>query len=167
MKRMILAVLLVGVIGIALVFGLVRVVSAQDDVPATPPAPGYGRWGWMGQGMMGGEYGPMHETMEAALAGKLGLTEDELEERHDQGQTFLQIAEEKGFTVDEARQMMLDARSAALDQMVKDGTLTQEQADWMKQRSGRMMGGTGAGGCLGTGTPRGGGMMGGRWNRGG
>ncbi|MBE0695731.1 MAG: hypothetical protein IH586_02300, partial [Anaerolineaceae bacterium] len=121
----------------------------------------------MGQAMMGGEQGAMHEYMEAALAEKLGLTVQALEDLNDQGQTFWQIAEAKGFTVDEAQQMMLDARNIATDKAVKDGTLTQEQADWMKQRSGSMMGnGNGSGvqgDCMGTGTgtPRGG-RMGGR-----
>ncbi len=164
MKRSITFAMLVGVVGIAL-FGLVGAVSAQGNTPDTTPAPG---WGYGRGGMMGGEYGPMHEAMEAALAEKLGLTVDELEDRHADGQTFWQIAEEKGYTLEEARQMMLDARSEALAQAVADGTLTQEQADWMNSRSGRMMGGYGAGqgGCTGTGTPQGG-RMGGRWSRGG
>ena len=113
--------------------------------------------------MMGGEPGAMHAYMEAALAEKLGLTVKELEDLHTQGKTFWQIAEDKGFTTAEAQQMMLDARTTALDQMVKDGTLTQAQADAMKQRSGQMMGNGGQGGCMGgSGTPRGG-RMGGRW----
>jgi hypothetical protein len=42
---------------------------------------------------------------------------------------------------------MIDARTQAIDQAVKDGKLTQAQADWMKQRgaSGGMMGGRGMG----------------------
>ncbi len=38
---------------------------------------------------------------------------------------------------------MLDARSQAIDLAVADGTLTQEQADWMNSRGGMMFGGTG------------------------
>jgi len=39
---------------------------------------------------------------------------------------------------------MTGARSQALDRAVKDGTLTQEQADWMKQRvAGNGCGGRG------------------------
>ncbi len=110
--------------------------------------------------MLGTGQGPMHEYMETVFAEKLGLTMEELEERQDQGQTFWQIAEEKGYTADEASQMMQDAHSTALDQMVTDGTLTQEQTDWMKNCSGKMLGGNGQGGCTG-----GGGMMGGRWSR--
>ena len=146
MKRYLLLAVLVGVLA---VFGAVSVVSAQDDVP-TPPQPGqgFGRMGMMGSA---NGYGPMHEYMEAALAEQLGLTEEELEERHANGETFWQIAEEQGYTTEEAQQMMVDARNVALDKMVADGTLTEEQAEWMKSRSNRMMGGQGrgAGGCMG------------------
>jgi hypothetical protein len=168
-KRNIIIALLVGIFGIAAVFGLASAVSAQGTTPDTTPAPGWG----MGRGgmMASGSYGPMHDGMQAALAEKLGLTVADLQERQAAGQTFWQIAEEKGYTAEEARQMMLDARGAAIDQAVKDGTLTQDQADWMKSRSGRMMGGqvgTGQAGCMGAGTGTGatrGGMMGGRWGR--
>lgn len=159
MKRfLILAVIL----GIVAAFGVTGVVMAQNPDP-TNPAPGWGG-GRMGGGMMGSEgYGPMHEYMQAALADQLGMTVDELNAAHADGKTFWQIAEEKGFTVEQAQQLMLDARATALDAMVADGTITQEQAEWMKQRGGMMGGGRGmgSGGCMGgngTGTP--GGMMG-------
>lgn len=169
MKRFLIVAVLIGVVAI---FGLASVVSAQDDFPRTPPAPGqgYGRQGG-GMGMMGAqtEAGPMHEYMQAALAESLGLSVEELEKRHADGETFWQIAESKGYSLEQARQMMLDARSAALDALVKDGVLTQEQADWMKNRGGRMSGagmGRGRGGCMGggfdsdgTAAPRG------RWSR--
>jgi len=157
MKRfLIVAVLL----GIAAMFGLVSLVSlvnAQDTEPPAPPAPpapgqGYGRWG-DGPGMMGGyaRHGAMHEDLLPALADALGLTVEALEERHANGETFWQIAEAQGYTFEEARQMMLDARSAALDAMVEDGLLSEDRAEWMKDRSGRMSdggAGHGRGGCM-------------------
>ena len=167
MKRLLfVAVLVVALVG----FGLVQAVSAQDTTPTTPvPGSGYG------MGMMAGVNGtgPMHEYMQKALAEKLGITESELEALYAQGKTFWQIAADKGFTTEQAQQMMVDARNAALDAMVKDNVITQEQADWMKNHmSGRGFG-RGGGGCMGgftgnnsgTNTP-GGGMMGrrgGRW----
>lgn len=161
MKKVWIAMLVVGLIA---AFGAVSLVNAQGTTPTTPPAPGQG-WG---RGMMGasGQYGPMHESMQAALAEKLGMTVDELNAAHADGKTFWDLATEKGLTVEEVRQAMLDARSTALDAMVKDGTITQEQADWMKTRGAGMMGGRGGyGGCMGqstdgTFTPRG--RMGGR-----
>lgn len=153
------------VVGLVAVFGVVSLVNAQNP---TPPAPGQGFGRGMMGGMMGGangQYGPMHEYMQAALAEKLGISVDELNAAHADGKTFWDLAEEKGLTAEEAQQAMLDARSAALDAMVADGALTQEQADWMKSHGAGMMGGSGRGGCMGqspdgTGTPRG--RMGGR-----
>jgi len=160
MKKVWIAMLVVGLIA---AFGVVSLVNAQGTTPTTPATPGQG-WG---RGMMGGrmgasgQYGPMHETMQAALAEKLGMTVDELNAAHADGKTFWDLASEKGLTVEEAQQAMLDARSAGLDAMVKDGTITQEQADWMKSRGAGRMGS----GCMGqstdgTFTPRG--RMGGR-----
>ena len=101
-----------------------------------------------------GEVGPMHAYMQAELAAKLGLTPEALQELHDDGQTFWQIAEAQGVSAEDAQQMMLDARAVALDKMVADGAITQEQADFMKTRMGGMQG---AGNC------QGGGMRGRTW----
>ena len=147
MKRLLIITLLVGVIA---VFGVVSIVSAQDGTPPVP-GPGYGP-GMMGRGgMMGGSaaqngYGPMHEYMQKALAEKLGLTVEELQAKYAEGLTFWQIAEEQGLTVEQAQQAMIDARGEALDQMVADGAITQEQADWMRNRTGQ---GQIPGGCMG------------------
>lgn len=99
--------------------------------------------GMMGFGYDGDEDGFMHDTMTAALAEKLGLSAADLQARLDKGETLTQIAESKGFTGDKFTTLMTEARTSALDQAVKDGKLTQEQADWMKQRGGWMFGGRG------------------------
>lgn len=142
---------------------------AQQPTPPTPFGPGM--MGGKGGGMMGGwqsedGYGPMHEVMQDAIAEALGITHEELEERLAAGDTAWTIAQEKGLTQEEFVQLMTDARSAALNQLVDDGVLTQEQADWMLSRMGNGLqngNGFGAGSCMGTGV--GGGRRGpGRWN---
>ena len=116
----------------------------------------------MGGGMMGyagaDAEGPMHDAMIAAFAQNLGITVDDLNARLAKGETMAQIAASKGLTSAEFYTLMTDARSQAIDQAVKDGTLTQAQADWMKQRGAGMMGGYNARGGRGAGR---GGMMGG------
>lgn len=52
-----------------------------------------------------------------------------------------QIATSKGLTTEQFSALMVDARNQAIDQAVKAGTLTQAQADWMKQRGAGQMGG--------------------------
>jgi hypothetical protein len=61
-----------------------------------------------------------------------------------------QIAASKGLTAEQFTALMTDARTQAIDQAVKDGKLTQAQADWMKQR-----GAAAYGGMMGAGRGRG------------
>jgi hypothetical protein len=155
MKKLVISIAVIAVVAVAL--GTAGLVYAQAS---TPPAPGTGYgYGMMnGQGMRGGmgagmgirngvgqtaagtQSGFMHDEMIAAFADKLGISVDDLNAQLASGKTMSQIASEKGLTADQFRTLMLDARSQALDQAVKDGTLTQAQADWMKTRGQGMMG---------------------------
>lgn len=144
-------------------------VFAQGTTPPAPQTPGsgYGRNGAMnngGRGMMSGSRaaggamngeGILHDGMIAVFAEKLGIAVDDLNARLDKGETMAQIASSKGLTAEQFTALMTDARTQAIDQAVKAGTLTQAQADWMKTRG--MMGagqtGRGAGrGMRGNGT---------------
>ena len=49
------------------------------------------------------------------------------------GMTMVQIAEENGVTLDEFKKAMLNQRESYIDQMVKDGKMTQENADSIKK----------------------------------
>ena len=140
----------------------VGVVAAQGGIPP------YGQRG-TADGM-----GLLHDYMEKAMAEAVGLSVEQFEARHDAGETFYQIALDKGFTAEEIPSLMQTARANALNAAAKDGLISQEQADWMSARGfgrGGMMngGGYGAEGCpmySGDGTTpqgqygRGGGMRG-------
>ena len=93
---------------------------------------GYGRG--MMNGFANGGYGPMHDAMFNALAEGLGLSREELDKRVANGETPYQIALSLGFTQTEFYTLMTDARNVALDGAVANGALTQEQADWMRNR---------------------------------
>lgn len=175
------------VIGVALIFalgaaGALGLAYAQAQTPPPPVDPDdtttpYGGFG--GRGMMGGRgftdrmmgrvgvdgQGIMHDEMVAAMADALDLTPDELNTRLAGGETMWQIAEDQGITLEEFREVMFEARASALAQAVEDGSITQEQAEWMNQRMSQMQeGGFGPGTCTGEG-PNGRGMhRGGRWN---
>ena len=96
----------------------------------------------MGQNSASGtQDGLLHDEMIDAFAQKLGISVDDLNAHLAKGETMAQIASSKGLTVDQFRTLMKDARSQAIDQAVKNGTLTQAQADWMKQRGAGIMGG--------------------------
>lgn len=124
-----------------LVFGFAGLAFAQDGTPAqpaplNPDAPGIGqmrggRWG--GQAMAGAN-GPLHEAVIAALAEAFGMAPETLQARLDGGETLWQVAELLGWNSDQLQAAMLSARSAALEEAVTNGLMTQEQADFMAQR---------------------------------
>ncbi len=168
-----------------LAFGIAGFAYAQSQTPATPEYPhihgmmgdaydhdyGHGMMGDAydhdyGHGMMGGhglmgcdgEEGPMHDAMVAALAQALDLTPEELEARHDAGETMWQIAESEGLNADEIQDLMLSAHDSALEDAVADGQLTEEQASWMDTHMDQMWGGENVDGGFG------GHCEGGGWN---
>jgi hypothetical protein len=156
MNKTVLSIVIVAVIAVAL--GTAGFVYAQTPTPQNPGfgfgngMSGRGPHGGMGQNGMAGQEGLMHDEMVAAFAEKLGLPADELEARLDKGETMAQIASSKGLTAEQFTTLMTEARSQAVDQAVKDGKLTQVQANWMKQHgagagmgAGRGMRATGQG----------------------
>ncbi len=123
-----------------LAFGI-GVAEAQGPAGPMGPAgfgPGQGQGGMMGgYGLMAGYRDQMH----AAIAKALGMSVDDFNAALASGKTAWQIAQEKGFSAEQFRAAMLQARSEVLAQAVKDGTLTQAQADamlgHMKQGAGQ------------------------------
>ena len=148
MKKFVFAFAIAATLVVALLF--TGQVFAQGTTPPTPPTPGSG----FGRGMMGargagmgaaaGE-GILHDTMISVFAQKLGISVDDLNARLAKGETMAQIAYAKGLTAEQFTALMKDARTQAIDQAVKDGKLTQAQADWMKQRGGAFGNGMGRG----------------------
>jgi len=76
----------------------------------------------------------MHDAMIAAYSDKLGISVEVLNSRLADGETLSAIALSTGLTVEQFTALRLEVRNLAIDQAVKDGTFTQEQADWMKTR---------------------------------
>lgn len=155
MKKILLGMLVIAVMGV-IALGTTGFAYAQTATPqANDPNYGYGSGMRFGRGNhgnagasngLGAQDGILHDAMMTVYAEKLGIAVDELESRLADGETLVQIALDKGLTIDEIRTLMTDARSQALAQAVSNGTLTQEQADWMSQHmGGRASGGRMAG----------------------
>jgi hypothetical protein len=127
-----------------LVFGIVGLAFAQDSTPTQPVQAnpngqaagvmGGGRWGGQRGGRMAPGSGLLHDQVVASLADAFGMAPEALQARLDNGETLWQVAESLGWTSEQLQTAMLDARSAALQQALADGSMTQEQADWMAQR---------------------------------
>jgi hypothetical protein len=114
-----LAVLAVSALGVGVVF-------AQGG---QPPVNGFG-----GGMMWGGGYGPMHTYVVEAFAAELDLSVDEVNTRLLNGETMYQIALAEGVAQDDVAAVLTKVHTAAFDQAVAAGALTQEQADWMLER---------------------------------
>jgi hypothetical protein len=70
-------------------------------------------------------------TTSDAVASLLGMTEEQIREQRQAGKSLMQIASEKGISEDALIKAILTEREAALQERVKTGTLTQEQANLM------------------------------------
>ena len=79
-------------------------------------------------------YGWMHDYVEQALAAKLGLTEAQVEDQLASGKTMYQIALDNGIKQEDLADFLNEVHKEAFASAVKDGVMTQEQADWMLER---------------------------------
>jgi hypothetical protein len=120
-----------------LVLSLAIPALAQDTtptVPTTPPAEqALGGWDRGLNLRFGGGSWATYD----AVAEALGLTPVELFTELHSGKTVDEIATAKGVDLqkvqDAANAARLAEQKAAIEQALKDGTITQEQADWMLQ----------------------------------
>ena len=145
-KILVIAVTIVAVIAL----GNVVLASAQGGQPPfgqngtcpvgyTCPYSGTNSYrGMMGGfgGMMGGYNtmmgaNGMHEQTWTAVAQKLGMTYAELNTALQNGQTIAQLAQAKGVSLDALKTAALDAMKASFADLVKQGVMTQAQADAM------------------------------------
>jgi hypothetical protein len=175
MKKLIIASLVLGVIFVSL--GAAGLVYAQTQIPEEPPFTGwrngmfadgerpYARThGMMGAfrveggeaGMRGGYRlgtpGLMHEYMLEAFADALGLTGEQVQERMIAGETRWEIALSEGFSEEDIPGLFQSVHATALQEMVIDGVISQEQADQMLERMAqRYAAGFGPGDCHGEG----------------
>ncbi len=78
--------------------------------------------------------GRLHEYFLNALAEELGMSGEELEARLAGGETLLAIAREQGLDAEALRDLSLQARDKALEAAVADGVITEDQADWLRER---------------------------------
>jgi len=167
MKKILLVA--VGFIMAVSVFGVAGFAYAQNQTPPTPDYPygpgmmsgydgdgyghgmmgGYGRG--YGHGMMGwnGEFGPMHDTMVAALVDALDITPEEIETRHDAGETLWQIAESEGLSAEEIQTLMSSAHDISLEDAVANGWMTEEEAESMDAHMDQMWSGDYGNGAFG------------------
>lgn len=136
---------LMKVLGLIAVVGLVAgigasAVYAQDETPLSPR----GTRGSRGQGMGlaledGNEMFKIdQEAIHQELADLLGIDVDVMESALESGETLSSLALEYDVNFDILRAVFDEARAEVIAQAVEDGTITQEQADWILDHKGAM-----------------------------
>jgi hypothetical protein len=141
-----------GLVAALLVLTVAFPTFAQDPTPTpSTPATPKGWFGWgrgFGFGMRGG--GDSWQNFDA-VAEALGLTPEQLFTELHSGKTLEEVAEAKGVDLQKVYDAMqasqVEAFKAEIEQAVKDGKLTREQADWMLKglELGMIHGGRGGG----------------------
>jgi len=107
------------------VVGTAFAQSPAPTVPATSQTP----WGYAWSRMWGGA-----TVVSDAVTKLLGMTEEQIYTERQAGKTLADIAKEKGVTDQQLLDGMLAGQKQVIEQAVKDGRLTQAQADWMLER---------------------------------
>ena len=130
-------IVVVGVVALITVLGLVvgGMAFAQTETPpdqTTPATPGQLPWGkGLGFGCMGGGSWNNFDAMAKAL----NLEPTRLFEKLHNGQTLADIAKEQGVDLTKVQEAAnaerVKAMKDAIAQAVKDGKITQDQADWL------------------------------------
>lgn len=67
------------------------------------------------------------------LAKLTGKSADEILNELKAGKTMVQVAEENGITLDSLKKALIEQKEAYIDQLVKEGKITQDRASAMKQ----------------------------------
>jgi hypothetical protein len=114
-------------------FGGASIAFADEPTPEAEDAPGCGIWGW-GRGLLGFGRGGQW-TMFDTAAEALGLTPQQLFTELHAGKSLAEVAEDRGVDMETVQEALSAARDEAMQdaikQAVEDGTMSQEQADWL------------------------------------
>jgi hypothetical protein len=116
---------LITLLGLFVLGGTAFAQSPTPPAPATPQTP----WGYAWGRMWGGA-----TVVSDAVTKLLGMTEEQIYTERAAGKTLADIAKDKGITDQQLLDAMQSGQTATIAQAVKDGVLTQAQADWMLER---------------------------------
>jgi hypothetical protein len=124
-KRMKLLGLAVGIVAVvALAFGGIALADTPGNGGADGYCAGAGWHGFQGDGI----------TCSETVSELLDLTPDEICELRQEGMSLAEIAEEQDVSLDELVDAILAERIEAVEAMVDDGTINEEQAELMIER---------------------------------
>ncbi len=120
--------------------------QSEDDPEETIPAPeeneellpfGPGPRGFRGHhgGRALGNAIVDPDEMKATIAEALGISVEDLETAHEEGQTLRDLAEEQEVDLDDVHAAVLDLLTESVEQAVDNELITQEEGDWILARA--------------------------------
>lgn len=127
-KRYVVLLLSIALLAVGL-FGVTQ-VYAQEPTPGIPTGTGI-RPRRFGDVDAGSGDGLLHEYMTEAISDVFGISPDELDKIHESGETLWEYLD---LTIDEFRSKMTEVRQTALENAAADGAISQDRAEWMKER---------------------------------
>jgi hypothetical protein len=142
MKKTII--ILGSVVSVAVVLGVIGLFVVGSALAQTPtPWAGVPMMGWDRAGGCGGCGGSCvisgTSTIHDVVAKTLGVTTEQLYAERSAGKTLAQIAKDKGVSEQQLTDAILAALKQFTDQAVKDGRITQAQADWAQAQAKAMV----------------------------
>lgn len=117
---------------LALALGIGATATAYADSTAVPSTNTNTSSQCYGFGRITGQRG--YEFMTNLLKNKFGISDNDITNARNSGKTMYNLAEEKGVTADQFKSAMLEERTKAIDEAVKNGSVTKEQGDALKAR---------------------------------
>ena len=137
MKKIFYVGALVGAMGFGAMFG--PVLSFADDTATTTPTyqPQFQNQQAGGMGLRMGQY--FAGSMSEVVAKALGMTVEDLYQLRLEGKSLEEIAQDKGKTSEELLKLMVTAKQAQVAELVEKKVITQDQADYMLERSNANM----------------------------
>lgn len=123
---------LIAAFALAVALGAGATATAYADSAVVPSAntnttsQGYGFGRIMGQ--RGSEF------MTNLLKNKFGIADSDITNARNSGKTMFDLAKEKGITADQFKSAMVEEKSKAIDEAVKNGSVTKEQGDALKEK---------------------------------
>lgn len=119
-----------GVAGLLLLASGAVAVGAAPANPAATPGAGPAA---LAQGV-GPRWQANAERPSAAVQTLLGMTAEQIQAERQAGKSLAQIAQAKGVSVESLINAITAEHKAQMDQLVKDGKVTQEQVNLMRER---------------------------------
>lgn len=70
-----------------------------------------------------------HKLSKSILLQNLGLTKEDVKAARKSGKSIIDLAKEKGKTLDQIKAAMIDAKTKAISEAIKDGKISKEEGD--------------------------------------